>query len=299
MRPISEPLDNYSVNNLYAVVGNPIAHSKSPLIHRLFAEQTGQQIGYEAIRINPDEKPFNAAIQQLIAKGYQGINITVPFKLEAFQFADQLSERAQVAEAVNTFVFKNDGQGTTTFGDNTDGIGLVNDIQQNGHCPLQGKRILVLGAGGAVQGILAPLLENAPAHLHLANRTPSKAEALAKHIAPFAKQCTITTSDWQTLDIPTSGFDVIINGTSASLQQAQLPISPDCIGKNSLVYDMMYGAQPTLFLNWAKQQQPTCQTRDGLGMLVEQAAEAFYLWRGIKPQTAPVIQAVRQMLAGQ
>lgn len=275
----------------YAVVGNPIAHSKSPQIHRLFAEQTRQNLVYEAIRIDPEQMPFDYAVRQLIAKGYKGLNVTVPFKLDAYKLADTLTPRAEIAGAVNTLVFAEDG---SILGDNTDGIGLVNDIEQNGQHPFKDQSVLILGAGGAVQGILQPLLEQQPANVHIANRTASKAEELSKKF--ITHDIPVTASGWQ--DIPCElGYDIIINGTSASLDQKLPPISGARIKAGSLVYDMMYGAEPTVFMRWAKQLQPDCQTMDGLGMLVGQAAEAFSLWRGIRPETANIIQQIRESLS--
>lgn len=276
------------MTDLYAVVGFPISHSKSPLIHRLFAEQTQQDMVYEAILIDSEDTPFAWAMEDLKRRGYQGINITVPYKLDAFEYADERSPRAEIAQAVNTFIFKEDG---TTFGDNTDGIGLVNDIEINGQCPFAGKTVLILGAGGAVQGILQPMLDKHPASIHIANRTAQRAEVLG---ARFNTAVPITASGWDA--IPQRHYDIIINGTSASLEGKLPPISHAVIGPDSLVYDMMYGSEPTVFLNWAKAAQPNCQTLDGLGMLVGQAAEAFYLWRGIRPHTQPVIDAVRAFM---
>lgn len=280
-----------NTHDLYAVVGDPIAHSKSPLIHRLFAEQTGENLVYEAILIDSDQQPFDYAVDQLKHKGYKGLNITVPYKLSAFEYADEITPRAEIAQAVNTFLFREDG---TTLGDNTDGIGLVNDIQNNAKRNIKEQSVLILGAGGAVQGILQPILDQFPAQVHLANRTAPRAQNLAKRFAENAP-CPITGSGWE--EIPLQNWDIIINGTAASLEGKLLPVSPELIGENSLVYDMMYGTEPTLFLQWTKQHQPTCQIADGLGMLVEQAAEAFNLWRGIHPQTQPIIQTIREMLA--
>ena len=273
----------------YAVVGYPIAHSKSPLIHRLFAEQTKQDLIYEAILIDNEETSFAWAMADLKNRGYKGINITVPFKLDAFEYADHLSPRAQSAHAVNTFVFETGG---TTRGDNTDGIGLVNDIEINGNTAFKDKNVLVLGAGGAVQGILEPMLEKQPASLHIANRTAKRAQVLGER---FTSSTTITASGWE--DIPQQHFDIIINGTSASLEGHLPPIKSSIIAPNALVYDMMYGDKPTIFMDWAKQAQSTCITMDGLGMLVGQAAEAFFLWRGVRPETAPVIEDVRAQIA--
>ncbi len=277
------------MTDLYAVVGDPIAHSKSPLIHRLFAEQTQQDLLYEAIRIDTDNTTFEYAMEDLKNRGYQGINITVPFKLNAFEYANQRSSRAQTAHAVNTFSFQKDG---TTYADNTDGIGLVNDIEHNGQRPFKDQSVLILGAGGAVQGILEPLLAKQPACVHIANRTAQRALVLGKR---FSSQIPLSGSGWE--DIPNQPFDIIINGTSASLEGKRPPIADTLIGPNTLVYDMMYGNQPTVFMDWAKQAQPSCQTMDGLGMLIEQAAEAFYIWRNIRPETAPVMTEVRAQLA--
>ncbi len=272
----------------YAVVGYPIGHSKSPLIHRLFAEQTGQDITYEAILIDSEDTSFEWAISDLKNRGYRGINITVPYKLDAFEYANELSSRAQTAHAVNTFSFEAEG---ITNGDNTDGIGLINDIEINGNRPFKNQSVLILGAGGAVQGIMEPLLEKQPKSVHIANRTAQRAEVLG---ARFTTEIPITASGWD--DIPEQNYDIIINGTSASLDNKLPPISTSVIGSNSLVYDMMYGSEPTIFMDWAKQAQPSCQTMDGLGMLVGQAAEAFYLWRGVRPETAPVIEEVRKLI---
>jgi shikimate dehydrogenase len=277
------------MTDCYAVLGNPIAHSKSPMIHRLFAEQTDQDLTYEAILVDPEETSFQAKVAQLSAQGYKGLNITVPFKLDAFELADQLSERAQLAQAVNTFHFK-EGK---ILGDNTDGIGLINDIEINAGFAIQGKTVLILGAGGAVQGILDPLLQKQPGLVHIANRTAKRAQVLSER---FTAACDLTSSDWSSIPLLEQGYDLIINGTAASLEGKLLPIDPKLIGKNSLVYDMMYGAEPTCFLDWAKQHQPQCQVRDGLGMLVGQAAEAFRIWRGVGPQMQPVIEAIQTQM---
>ncbi|WP_028487435.1 shikimate dehydrogenase [Thiomicrorhabdus chilensis] len=277
------------MTDLYAVVGYPIAHSKSPTIHRLFAEQTGQDMTYEAILIDAEETDFSWAMADLKNRGYKGINITVPYKLDAFEYADSLSQRAQTAHAVNTFIFNEDG---STLGDNTDGIGLVNDIEENGKRPLAKQKILILGAGGAVQGILEPIIDKQPAAIHIANRTEKRAQILGER---FKDNFSISASGWE--NIPEGSYDIVINGTSASLDNKLPPIAESTIGANTLVYDMMYGQKPTVFMEWAKQIQPQCQTMDGLGMLVGQAAEAFYLWRGVRPQTAEVIETVRKLMA--
>lgn len=273
----------------YAVVGYPIGHSKSPMIHRLFAEQTNQDMSYEAILVDTEETSFEWEIADLKNRGYKGINITVPFKLDAFEYANELSSRAETAHAVNTFSFADNGN---TAGDNTDGIGLVNDIEINGNCPFKDKSVLILGAGGAVQGIMEPLLAKHPKSVHIANRTAKRAEVLGQR---FECETIITASGWE--DIPEQHYDIIINGTSASLEGKIPPVSNTVVGANSLVYDMMYGAEPTVFMDWAKDAQPECTTMDGLGMLVGQAAEAFYIWRGVRPETAPVIEEVRKLIS--
>ncbi|MBF6059083.1 MULTISPECIES: shikimate dehydrogenase [Thiomicrorhabdus] len=274
----------------YAVVGNPIAHSKSPMIHRLFAEQTGQDISYEAILIDNEETTFQWAIADLRQRGYKGLNVTVPFKLDAFELANELSSRAQSAHAVNTLVFQDNG---TIYGDNTDGVGLVNDIQINGERSFKDQRVLILGAGGAVQGIMEPLLAQAPKSVHIANRTAKRAEVLGQR---FTTEIPISGSGWDEIPLD-EGYDIIINGTSASLDGKLPPVSPQCLKDNSLVYDMMYAQEPTVFLKWAKEHRPDCTIMDGLGMLVGQAAESFNIWRGVQPQTQNVIDEVRQQMS--
>lgn len=267
----------------YGVFGNPIAHSKSPMIHRLFAEQTGQQISYEALLAPLDG--FPAAVAEFFKIG-SGANITVPFKEEAFALADQLSPRAQRAKAVNTFKKLSDG---SLLGDNTDGAGLVNDLLNN-QVLLAGQKILVLGAGGAVRGVLEPLLAQAPAEVCIVNRTVEKAEQLASEFADLGAM-TACGYDW--IDAP---VDIIINGTSASLSGDLPPLADTLIkASHTVCYDMMYSKNTTVFNQWA-QQQGAARTLDGLGMLVEQAAEAFYLWTGVRPDPTPVLQALRAQL---
>jgi shikimate dehydrogenase len=269
----------------YCVFGNPIAHSKSPLIHRLFAAQTGQQLSYEAL-LAPLED-FDGFARGFFATG-KGANVTLPFKEQAYALADSLSERARRAGAVNTLQKLADG---SLLGDNTDGAGLVRDLTVNAGVELRGRRILLLGAGGAVRGVLEPLLAQQPAMLVLANRTVAKAEALAREFADLGE---IYPSGFDWLEEP---VDLIINGTSASIGGELPPIAPSLIRPGHTVcYDMMYGKQPTAFCCWART-QGAAQALDGLGMLVEQAAEAFTLWRGVRPQTAPVLQEMRRLLA--
>jgi shikimate dehydrogenase len=263
----------------YAVIGNPIAHSKSPLIHRMFAEQTGQDIGYEAIAAPLDG--FAATIERLRAEDYKGCNVTVPFKFEAYELCDERSARAHEAKAVNTLLFR-DGR---ILGTNTDGAGLLNDIQNNLGFKLMWKDALLLGAGGAAAGVLWPLF-NSGTGIDIANRTLKKAEVLAK---AFEGAGTVRARRYE--DLAGHSYDLVINATSCGLKD-ELPPLPDGLFKpGALAYDMMYGRE-TPFLAYARK-QGAAQVADGLGMLVEQAAEAFYIWRGVRPQTAPVIAALR------
>ncbi|OIO80879.1 MAG: shikimate dehydrogenase [Gallionellaceae bacterium CG1_02_56_997] len=261
----------------YAVIGNPISHSKSPLIHSLFAKQTGQDISYEAIAAPLDG--FAVTIERFCCEGYKGCNVTVPFKFEAFNCATELSERAKAAQAVNTLSF----EGEKILGDNTDGAGLVRDIAENLDIILQGKRVLLMGAGGAAYGVVLPLLM-AGAALAIVNRTASKAISLAEKFP---------TSDIRGYgydELAGLQFDVVINATSAGLTDSEVPLPKGIFAPNALAYDMMYGRE-TPFMAFARQQG--AEVADGLGMLVEQAAEAFYIWRGVRPDTKPVIAALR------
>lgn len=269
----------------YAVFGNPIAHSKSPQIHRLFAQQTQQDLTYEALLAPLDD--FAGCAQAFFAQGGQGANITVPFKEDAFRLANQLTERAQRAGAVNTLKRLADG---TLLGDTTDGAGLVFDLTQQAGISLKGLRILVLGAGGAVRGVIENLLAEQPSQLVIANRTADKATQLA---AIFAALGPIEAAEYAQLDTP---FDLIINGTSASLSGELPPISTATLkAGHTQTYDMMYGKEPTAFNRWATE-QGAARTLDGLGMLVGQAAEAFALWRGVYPDCPPVLTELRRQL---
>jgi shikimate dehydrogenase len=263
----------------YVVMGNPIAHSKSPQIHAQFAAQTEQAILYEHMLVPRDG--FAAAAYDLIGSGAKGANVTVPFKLEAYALATALTERASAAGAVNTLKFG----GNVILGDNTDGTGLCIDIVRNCGVALSGKRVLLLGAGGAARGALLPLLHHKPSELVLVNRSFDKAGALAKK---FAGDGNIVASEYAGLE---GVFDVIINATAASLNGEMPPLAPGLFSTGTLAYDMMYGPQATLFMQFAQQQGAT--VRDGLGMLIEQAAESFYVWRGVRPDTAPVFAAMR------
>lgn len=269
----------------YVVFGNPIAHSKSPLIHRLFAEQTGQALEYQTSLAPLDR--FTAFARHFFETGL-GANVTVPFKEEAYRMADQLTERGRRAGAVNTLVRQADG---SLLGDNTDGAGLVRDLKINHGVALKDQRILLLGAGGAVRGALEPLLGEEPYVLVVANRTLEKAEQLARE---FAELGPILPAGYGWLDEP---VDIIINATSASLSGELPPILPSLIQPGeTFCYDMMYAKEPTAFCRWATEHQAG-QAVDGLGMLVEQAAEAFYLWRGVRPDSAPVLAELRRLMA--
>ena len=266
----------------YAVMGNPIEHSKSPLIHRLFAEQTGQNLVYEAMLVDPGG--FTEAVTNFAGAAGKGLNITVPFKQEAWQIADELSERAQRAAAVNTLTIGADGK---LSGDNTDGVGLVRDLTGNLGLTLSGRQLLVLGAGGAVRGILAPLLEQKPSRLLVANRTVERAQQLASEFSDLGELqgCGFA-------DLKGTRFDIVINATAAGLQ-GQVPDLPvGVVDSNSCCYDLMYASEPTAFVRYARQQGVPAAF-DGLGMLVEQAAESFHIWHGVTPDTTPVIAALR------
>jgi shikimate dehydrogenase len=268
----------------YAVMGNPIAHSKSPLIHAAFAEQTGQALEYNPILVELND--FDEAVQRFQVLGGKGLNITVPFKKAAWKFADKRSKRAELAGAVNTLWFDEQGQ---CCAENTDGIGLVRDLTENHACSITGKRLLILGAGGAVHGVLEPLLKAAPLNCVIANRTVSKAESLAKLFSEYGD---IKASSYQALQ--GQHFDLIINGTSASLQGKLPPLPDGLLNKGGCCYDMMYAKTATAFMLWAKEQGAAACILDGFGMLVEQAAESFYIWRGVRPETGNVIQELRQ-----
>jgi shikimate dehydrogenase len=267
----------------YAVMGNPIAHSKSPRIHSLFASQTGQAIEYTAILVEPGM--FAGAVAEFVKHGGKGLNITVPFKEQAWQLASKRSARAEHAGAVNTLLLDPSG---AHYGDNTDGVGLVRDLRDNHGVAVQDKRLLLLGAGGAARGVVEPLLQEQPALLVIANRTADRALELARHF------CTLGHVEGCGLDdVAGQNFDLIINATAASLSGQVPAITGSVITPQSMCYDMMYGSEPTAFMNWASAHGAQ-QVMDGLGMLVEQAAESFYLWRKVRPDTAPVIAALRQ-----
>ena len=270
----------------YVVIGNPIAHSKSPDIHARFAFETAQSIDYAHLLAPLDG--FVDAVREFIWQGGKGANVTVPFKLAAYEIATRLTARAEAAGAVNTLAF-NDGE---ILGDNTDGIGLVTDIVRNAGTPIAGKRVLLLGAGGAARGALLPLLQNGPVQLVLANRTVAKAQQLAAQFAEkFPHENTIVPCGFADVD---GQFDLIINATSASLAAEVPPIPVSVFGAQTLAYDMMYGKQATVFMQFASAHG--AHVRDGLGMLVEQAAEAFFVWRAVRPDTGEIYAALRAQL---
>lgn len=269
----------------YAVVGNPVAHSKSPEIHAAFARQAGQDIDYSRLLAPLDG--FRATVESFRAAGGKGVNVTLPFKLEAFDLADDVSQRAKDAEAANYLRF-DDGR---IRADNTDGVGLTRDIVHNQGFPIAGKRVLLLGAGGAAQGVLAPLLEHGPNILTIANRTVEKALRLAETFRHKPVSGTSVLCGLRFGELAGHHFDLVINATSMSLQGELPPLPADAFAPGALAYDMMYGKRPTPFLAFAASHG--ARTSDGLGMLVEQAAESFLLWRGMRPDTAPVIALLR------
>jgi shikimate dehydrogenase len=270
--------------DLYAVVGHPVGHSKSPLIHRCFARQTGQHLDYVRIDIPPGQ--FEERLRDFHARGGLGVNVTLPYKLEAFEFADRLTGRARSAGAVNTLAWRTDG---IVLGDNTDGAGLVADLENNLGIALSGRRILLLGAGGAARGALGPLLERKPSGLVIANRTVEKALALADQ---FGAAGNVSASAFDAL---TGRFDIIINATSASLAGEVPPVPETVVGADTVCYDMMYRKGLTVFLRWATERGAGVLA-DGAGMLVEQAAESFELWRGVRPDTGAALAEIRALL---
>jgi shikimate dehydrogenase len=274
------------VTDRYAVIGNPVAHSKSPFIHAEFAGQTDQDLVYERVLAPLDG--FAAAVDTFRTEGGLGLNVTLPFKLEAFALAQERGSRAWDAQAVNTLKF----EGATIYGDNTDGIGLVRDIQANLAFPIAGRDVLLMGAGGAAQGALGMLLDAKPARLVVANRTPQKAERLAERLRRSRGLGTALLSASAYAELTGQEFDLIVNSTSASLNDT-VPELPDGVfGRDCLAYDMMYGKGLTPFLEKALT-QGAARLADGIGMLVEQAAESFFIWRGVRPQTGPVIAALK------
>ena len=275
-----------STVDLYCVMGNPVEHSRSPWIHARFAELTAQSLRYTRELVALDG--FGAAVQAFAAAGGRGCNVTVPFKLQAAELADSRSERVQLAGAANTLVLS-DGR---IHADNTDGLGLVADIRDNAGQPIAGRDLLLIGAGGACAGALGPLLAEQPRRIVIVNRTVEKAQALVERHALLAARHGVALSA-QGLDIA-QDFDLVINASASSLGGAAVPVSASVLRPDCLAYDMMYGPAAQGFLDWAEQHG--ARGRDGLGMLVEQAAAAFALWRGVRPQGAPVLAELRASL---
>lgn len=268
----------------YAIIGNPISQTKSPALQTAFAEQCRQDMVYGAILAELDG--FAAAVREFQKSGGKGMNITMPFKIEAFALADELTPRGRAAGAINMFTLRADG---TLLGDNTDGFGIVRDITHNlGRC-LKGARVLLLGAGGAVRGALLPLFDEQPAEIFVANRTASKAVELAAEFGPHAGAIQLAGGGFADIS---GRFDVIINGSASSMANEVPPLPADVWNEGSLAYDMAYKKEPTAFVQAARA-AGVGQTTDGLGMVVEQGAECFTLWRGMRPDTAPVIAALR------
>lgn len=271
----------------YAVLGNPVAHSQSPFIHAQFARQTGEPLVYERVLAPLDG--FADTVRAFAAAGGRGCNVTVPFKFEALALAASASPRAHLAGAANVLRFDAGGW----WADNTDGIGLVRDIEQGAGVPLAGRRVLLVGAGGAGAGVLGPLLQSGPAALQLVNRTAARAQALAARHAALAAQHAVSLQAGGLGDVR-GAFDVVVNATASSLAGGAVPVPSDALAPGALAVDLMYGPAAQPFLAWA--QAAGAVGRDGLGMLVEQAAEAFFVWRGQRPATAPVLAALRARL---
>lgn len=266
----------------YAVIGYPVTHSFSPFIHGMFAKQTKQNLTYRLQEIAPEN--LETEVIQFFVDHGKGLNVTIPHKQAVLSLCKYRTPRAEVAGAVNTIAVQESGE---LLGDNTDGAGLITDLTINLQMILPNARILLLGAGGAARGVIGPLLEHAPGLLHIANRDAKKAEALAKEFAALGD---VSASGFDALE--GEPFDLVINATAASLQGSVPPIAPQFIGPQTLCYDMAYGKEDTAFVRWAKE-HGAGRAELGWGMLVEQAAESFYLWRGVRPDTASVLQAVR------
>jgi shikimate dehydrogenase len=271
----------------YAVLGNPVAHSQSPFIHAEFARQTGERVVYGRQHCELDA--FEATVRRFAAEGGRGCNVTVPFKFEAPALAARCTPRAALAQAANVLRFDADGW----WADNTDGIGLVHDIENHAGVPLAGCRVLLVGAGGAAAGVLGPLIEAGPAELVIVNRSADKAAALADRHAALAAGLGVALAA-RALAEPGRGFDIVINASASSLHGAPVPVPASVLRPGALAVDLMYGSAAAPFLGWAR--EAGAHARDGLGMLVEQAAEAFFFWRGVRPATAPVLQALRERL---
>ncbi len=277
--PMTEKSDATSVIDRYAVMGYPVAHSRSPVIHRLFAVQTGQNLQYELLEVEP--KKLESAIKQFARTGGKGLNITLPHKSEVTRFVDDMSDRASTAGAINTLMFK----GKEIYGDNTDGVGLIRDLTDNLEINLEGANILILGAGGSTRGIMSPLLDENPESIVIANRTMDKAKALAQI---YSAQGSVSAVSFKNIRTPPE-FDLIINATSAGVKGEAPPYPESAISENTICYDLSYSMNATPFSSWAKE-HGAAKSYMGWGMLVEQAAESFYLWRGVRPDTAAVLK---------
>ena len=273
----------------YCVLGNPVEHSKSPWIHARFAQITGQRLEYGKLLIALDG--FVAGIEAFRAGGGRGCNITVPFKFEAAPLATTLTPRARLAQACNTLRFD---AASEVFADNTDGIGLVDDIQRNAGVAIAGRDLLLIGAGGAAAGVLGPLIEARPRRIVVSNRTRDKAQALVQRHAALASQCGVALAA-TSLDAVEGSFDIIVNGTASSLSGSGIPVADSVLKPGALAVDMMYGPAADGFMAWARAHGAV--PRDGLGMLVEQAAEAFLVFRGVRPPSAQVLLELRAILA--
>ncbi|NKB76129.1 MAG: shikimate dehydrogenase [Gammaproteobacteria bacterium] len=283
---MSDLFDFKPQSKSYAVMGNPISHSKSPTIHSLFAQQCDISLQYDRVQV--DIGGFEQAVSHFQAHDGAGLNITVPFKVDAWQLCEKpnnrLSSRAYLAQSVNTLKFESDG---SIYGDNTDGFGMVHDIQHNIGYSLSNKNVLIIGAGGAVRGVLGPLLECLPRSVTIANRTSSKAHELAEQFDnPLLTPTSLTKTN-------PDGYDLIINGSAASLSNELPGIESHCVHSETVIYDMMYASQPTLFMKWSLS-HGAIRAFDGLGMLVEQAAEAFFVWHNQRPDTKSVIELLRK-----
>lgn len=274
--------------DLYCVIGNPVEHSRSPAIHTQFAALTGQHLSYERRLVALDD--FGPAIRQWRAQGGKGCNITVPFKVEAAQIADLRSARVVLAGAANTLIWQSDG---SLLADNTDGLGLVADITRNAGIELAGRDIVLIGAGGAGAGVLGPLLQTRPRRITVTNRTPERARQLVDSHQALAAQENVTLN-CEDIHALSGNFDIVINATASSLTGGGIPVPASILRPGCLAYDMMYGPAAQPFLNWATEHG--AQARDGLGMLVEQAAEAFALWRGIRPPSGQVLAQLHATL---
>jgi shikimate dehydrogenase len=272
----------------YAVIGHPVAHSQSPFIHAQFARLTGEAVDYG--RIECPLTGFEATLRRFVEEGGRGCNVTVPFKTDAWALAARRTPRAELAGAANVLRFDPDGW----WADNTDGVGLVRDIEVHAQRPLAGQRVLLIGAGGAGAGVLGPLLQARPVAVTVCNRTAAKAEQLVQRHAALAADTKVDLLQ-RSLAAPGLPFDIVINASASSLHGAAVPVSSGVLAPGALAVDLMYGPASEPFLRWARDAGATA--RDGLGMLVEQAAEAFAVWRGVRPPSAPVLASLRQRLA--